>query len=85
MTWHQRTYTSTNVLLVALLALVFGSCASSGRTVEEGEAGELVVLTTVPAEESEGVADGADPRPDPGADQRLGHHTRRPTSIPWSP
>ncbi|MGB5301800.1 MAG: hypothetical protein WBP17_01475, partial [Gemmatimonadota bacterium] len=67
MTWHQRTYAPTNVLLVALLGLVAGSCASSGRTVEEGETGDLVVLTTVPAEESEGVSDGGDPRPDPGA------------------
>jgi len=67
MTRHQRTYAPTNVLLVALLGLVAGSCASSGRTVEEGETGDLVVLTTVPAEESEGVSDGGDPRPDPGA------------------
>jgi len=54
------------VLLVPLLALVFGSCASSGRTVEEGEAGDLVVLATVPAEESERVSDGTEPGPDPG-------------------
>lgn len=53
-----------NVLLVALLALVFGSCASGGRTVEEAEAGDLVVLTTVPAEEPEDVP-GADPKSDP--------------------
>ena len=67
MTWHQQTYASTKVLLVALLALVLGSCASSGRTVEEGEEGDLVVLTTVPAEESEEASDGADPRSDAGA------------------
>ena len=41
MTWHQQTHASTNVLLVALLLLVLGSCASSGRTVEEGERWDL--------------------------------------------
>ncbi|MCL7960073.1 MAG: M23 family metallopeptidase [marine benthic group bacterium] len=55
-----------NVLLVPLFVLVFGSCASSGRTVKEGEAGDLVVLTTVPAEESDRVSDGADLESDPG-------------------
>jgi hypothetical protein len=52
--------------VVTLLAVVFGSCASSGRTVEDGEAGDLVVLTTIPAEESEDGA-GSDPKFDLGA------------------
>jgi murein DD-endopeptidase MepM/ murein hydrolase activator NlpD len=56
-----------NVLLVPLFVLVFGSCASSGRTVEEGEAGDLVVLTTVPAEETDSVSDGAELESDPEA------------------
>lgn len=66
MTWYQWTRTSMNVLLAPLLVLVFGSCASSGRTVEEGEAGDLVVLTTVPAEGADSVSDGADSESDPG-------------------
>jgi murein DD-endopeptidase MepM/ murein hydrolase activator NlpD len=66
MTLHQRTRASVNVLVVTLLAVVFGSCASSGRTVEDGEAGDLVVLTTIPAEESEDGG-GSDPKSDPGA------------------
>lgn len=65
MTLHQRTRASVNVLVVTLLAFVFGSCASSGRTVEDGEAGDLVVLTTIPAEESEDGG-GSDPNSEPG-------------------
>ena len=67
MIWHPQTHPSTRVLLVALLALVLGSCASSGRPVEEGEIGDQVVLTTVPADESEEESDGDDPGSDPGA------------------
>lgn len=57
MTWHQRAYASTNALLVAFLALVFGSCASSGRTVEAEGGGDVVVVATVPAGEPESEAD----------------------------
>ena len=67
MIWYLRTHASMNLLLVPLFVLVFGGCASSGRTVEEGEAGDLVVLTTVPAEETDSVSDGADLESDPEA------------------
>ena len=67
MIWYLRTHAAMNLLLVPLFVLVFGGCASSGRTVEEGEAGDLVVLTTVPAEETDSVSDGADLESDPEA------------------
>ena len=73
MSGHKRTYPSTNILTVALLALLVGSCASGGHTVEEAGGGDVVVVATV-ADEGSGegpaaaTADAAEPVSDAGVD-----------------
>jgi len=64
MTWHTRAFPSTNVLFVALFALVFGSCATSGQTIEEAGEGSVVVIATVQDEGPEAGAEGAGPTPE---------------------
>jgi len=67
MTWHARVFSSTNLLLVALFALVFGSCATGGQTMEDEGGGGVAVVATVPADGPEAESDATDPVADAGA------------------
>ncbi len=63
MAWHRRTHPWTYVPLSALLALVFGSCATTGQTVAEDAGGTPVVLTTLPGDKPESEAEADEPVP----------------------
>ncbi|MBT8479859.1 MAG: M23 family metallopeptidase [Gemmatimonadetes bacterium] len=63
MIWHPRVHPWTKVPLTALLALVFGSCASTGQTVAEEVEGTPAVLATLPEDETESEAQAAEPTP----------------------
>jgi hypothetical protein len=61
---HRRTHPWTNLPLSALLALVFGSCATSGQTVAEDAGGGVTVVATVPDEGPEAEPAGIEPEAD---------------------